>query len=149
MTDENAQDRAATGTAGNAPADTTPAGESYEAQATAAVRAFADSGGSSLSDADVERLDEAPPGGTVGAGGATIGDAIGGAGTGGTYTAAGTAAGTGGGTSATQSEVAGSPTGVVQASESTVDQADDDSVAKDNAATGFPTDDPNRGSSAV
>ena len=60
-----------------------------------------------------------------------------------------TAAGTGGGTSATQSEVAGSPTGVVQASESTVDQADDDSVAKDNAATGFPTDDPNRGSSAV
>ena len=149
MTDENTQERAGTGTAGNAPDDATPSGSSYEAEATEAVRRFADSGGSSLSGSDVERLDEAPPCGTVGPGGATIGGAVGGAGTGGTYTAAGTAAGTGGGTGATQSEIAGSPTGVVQASESTPDEADDASAALDDPATGFPTDDPRRGSSAV
>ena len=137
-TENEPQQQAATGTAGNAPEDVTTGGADA-AELTAAVRAFADSGGSALSDEDLAALDQPAPGNTVGPGGATIGGAVGGVGTAGTYTAAGTAAGSAGGMGASQSLVGGSPTGAAQASESTLDQADDATAAFDDDQTGDAT----------
>ena len=110
MTDDSAQREAATGTAGNAPADVGAAETHLER--TAAVDAFADSGGSSLSREDLKHLDDPAPGSATGAAGTgTIGDTPGGAGLAGTYTAAGTSAPGGGGAGAAQSPVTASPTG--------------------------------------
>ena len=94
MTDRGTPEHGSVGMAGNAPSDEQPDRGAWEAESTAAVRAFADSGGSALSAGDVARLDEVAPGGTAGAGGSTLGDAIGGAGTAGTYRTAETATGT-------------------------------------------------------
>ena len=115
MTDENTQERAATGAAGNAPADV-PTGSPDASERTGAVRSFAESGASPLTDEDLGRLDETTPGAPVGgAGTGSIGGAVGGAGAAGTYTAAETSAGAGGGTRMSNAPVEGSPTGAVAA----------------------------------